>query len=126
MKMKFFRCAHCGNIIAMVEDSGVPVVCCGENMQELVANTTDGAGEKHVPVFELKDNLVHVKVGETEHPMQDRHYIQWIAIQTTGGNQRKCLKPGDKPEACFALCGGEAVLNVYEYCNIHGLWTAEA
>lgn len=126
MKMKFFRCIHCGNIIAMVEESGVPIVCCDDNMRELKVNSTDGAGEKHVPVYELKDNYVHVKVGEDEHPMQGNHYIQWIAIETSSGNQRKCLKPDDKPEACFALCEGDEVLAVYEYCNVHGLWAAEA
>lgn len=126
MKMKFYRCEHCGNIIAMVEESGVPVVCCGDNMKQIIANTTDGAFEKHVPVYEVKDNMVHVQVGSAEHPMADAHYIQWIAVETTNGNQRKCLKPGDKPEACFALCDGDAVVAVYEYCNLHGLWVAEA
>lgn len=126
MKMKFYRCEHCGNIIAMVEESGVPVVCCGDNMKQIIANTTDGAFEKHVPVYEIKDNMVHVKVGSAEHPMADAHYIQWIAVETTNGNQRKCLKPGDKPEACFALCEGDSVVAVYEYCNLHGLWGAEA
>ena len=125
MKMKFYRCEHCGNIVAIVEASGVPIVCCGDNMKELVPNTSDGAGEKHVPVCEVSGNMVHVRVGEAEHPMTDEHYIQWIAIQTTGGNQRKCLKPGDKPEACFALCEGDEVVAVYEYCNLHGLWMKE-
>lgn len=122
MKMKFYKCEHCGNIIAMVHESGVKVVCCDDEMKEIIANTTDGAHEKHVPVWEVKDGFVHVKVGEAEHPMAPDHYIQWIALETTSGNQRKCLKPGDKPEACFALCEGDEVTAVYEYCNIHGLW----
>lgn len=122
MKMKFYICEHCGNIVAVVEESGVPIVCCGDKMTEIIANTSDGSGEKHVPVWEVVDNKVHVKVGETEHPMTDGHHIRWIAIETTNGNQRKCLRPGDKPEACFALCEGDAVKAVYEYCNIHGLW----
>ena len=125
MKMKFYRCEHCGNIVAVVEASGVPIVCCGENMKEIVPNTTDGANEKHVPIYEIDGNIVHVKVGEVEHPMLDEHYIQWVAIETTFGNQRKCLKPGDKPEVCFALCEGEKLVAVYEYCNLHGLWVAE-
>ena len=125
MKMKFYRCEHCGNIVAMVENSGVPVVCCGDQMKELSANTTDGALEKHVPVYEVIGNTVHVKVGETEHPMTDEHYIQWIAVETTSGNQRKCLKPGAGPEACFALCEGDEIVAVYEYCNLHGLWVSE-
>lgn len=125
MEMKFYRCNHCGNIVAKVHDSGVNVVCCDDDMVELVPGTTDGAMEKHVPVFEIKDNMVHVKVGSAEHPMDVNHYIQWIAIETNMGNQRKCLNAGDKPEACFALCDGEKVTAVYEYCNLHGLWKAE-
>ena len=124
MELKFFRCEHCGNIIEMVEDKGVPVVCCGQRMTELVAGTSDGAREKHVPVSEVKDNIVHVKVGEVAHPMIPEHYIEWIVLQTKNGVQRKELNPGDKPEACFALCDGDEVEAVYAYCNLHGLWKA--
>ena len=124
MELKFFRCEHCGNIIEMVEDKGVPVVCCGQRMTELVAGTSDGASEKHVPVYEVKDNIVHVKVGEVAHPMIPEHYIEWIVLQTKNGVQRKELNPGDKPEACFALCDGDEVEAVYAYCNLHGLWKA--
>lgn len=124
MELKFFRCEHCGNIIEMVEDKGVPVVCCGQRMTELVAGTSDGAREKHVPVYEVKNNIVHVKVGEVAHPMIPEHYIEWIVLQTKNGVQRKELDPGDKPEACFALCDGDEVEAVYAYCNLHGLWKA--
>ncbi|WP_399552805.1 desulfoferrodoxin family protein [uncultured Ruminococcus sp.] len=124
MEMKFYICEHCGNMIAMVRDKGVPVMCCGQKMTEIVPGTTDAAVEKHVPVFEVKDNIVHVKVGSVAHPMLDEHYIEWIAVQTTAGNQRKALKPGDAPEACFALCEGEEVEAVYAYCNLHSLWKA--
>ena len=124
MELKFFRCEHCGNIIEMVEDKGVPVVCCGQRMTELVAGTSDGAREKHVPVYEVKDNIVHVKVGEVAHPMIPEHYIEWIVLQTKNSVQRKELNPGDKPEACFALCDGDEVEAVYAYCNLHGLWKA--
>ena len=124
MELKFFRCEHCGNIIEMVEDKGVPVVCCGQRMTELFAGTSDGAREKHVPVYEVKDNIVHVKVGEVAHPMIPEHYIEWIVLQTKNGVQRKELNPGDKPEACFALCDGDEVEAVYAYCNLHGLWKA--
>ena len=99
-------------------------MCCGKPMEELVANTQDGAHEKHIPVFEVKDRIVTVKVGEVEHPMMDAHYIQWIALETNLGNQRKVLKPGQAPEAKFALLDGEEVLGVYEYCNLHGLYKA--
>jgi len=125
MKLKFYRCNHCGNIIAKLTDSGVPVVCCGEAMQELVPGTSDGAAEKHVPVFALKDGLVAVAVGSVMHPATEEHHIEWIAIQTNYGNQRKAIKPGDEPVAEFALLPGEKVEAVYEYCNLHGLWKAE-
>ena len=104
MKQRFFICKHCGNIIAMVKDTGVPVVCCGEKMHELIPGTTDASMEKHVPVYTVEGSTVHVKVGEAEHPMLSEHYIEWISIQTKQGNQRKELHPGEKPEACFALC----------------------
>lgn len=123
--MKFFRCELCGNLITMVEESGVLIECCGQDMTELVANTSDGAGEKHVPVVQFEGNSVCVKVGEAEHPMMEKHFIQWVALETEGGIQIKYLKPGVKPEACFAICEGETVLAVYEYCNIHGLWKTE-
>ena len=106
----------------MVEESGVPVVCCGDNMKEIIPNRVDGAFEKHVPVYEIKDNMVHVKVGEVDHPMTDEHYIQWIAIESDRGFQRKNLKPGQKPMANFVLLQGEEVKAVYAYCNLHLLW----
>ncbi len=124
MEMKFYICETCGNIIAMVKKSGAPVSCCGQKMKELEPGTTDAAVEKHVPVFEVKGNKVSVTVGSVEHPMLAEHYIEWIAVQTTAGNQRKVLKPGDKPQACFALCDGEEVEAVYAYCNLHSLWKA--
>ena len=120
--MKFYRCPICGKIIAMVEERAVPTICCGKPMEELVANTEDGAYEKHIPVFEVKDGIVTVTVGEVLHPMIEAHYIQWIAIETNLGNQRKVLHPGDAPVAKFALLEGEEVLAAYEYCNLHGLY----
>ncbi len=124
MEMKFYICNTCGNMIAVVKSSGVPLMCCGQKMTELIPGTTDAAVEKHVPVFEVKDNKVLVTIGSVEHPMADEHYIEWIAVQTSAGNQRKALKPGDKPQACFALCEGEKVEAVYAYCNLHSLWKA--
>ena len=124
MDMKFFVCEHCGNIIAMVKDKGVPVMCCGQKMTELVPNTEDAAQEKHVPVYEVKGNNIEVTIGAVEHPMLEEHYIEWIAIQTDKGNQRKALKPGDAPKAAFALLDGEKLVAVYAYCNLHGLWKA--
>jgi len=124
MEQKFYRCAHCGKIIAVVKESGVPVICCGEEMKELIPGTTDAAVEKHLPVYEVKDGKVYVTVGSIEHPMGEDHYIEWISLQTKQGNQRKVLKPGQPPKACFALCDGDQVEAVYEYCNLHGLWKA--
>lgn len=124
MEQRFFICTHCGNIIAMVRDKGVPVVCCGEKMKEIIPGTKDAAKEKHVPVYTVEQNKVSVKVGSVEHPMTAEHYIEWISIQTKQGKQRKCLKPGDKPEACFMICDGDEVEAVYAYCNLHSLWKA--
>lgn len=122
--MKFYICEHCKNIITYVEPSGVPVMCCGEPMKELVPGTTDGAAEKHVPVVKREGNTVTVTVGEVEHPMMEAHYIMFIALETKQGVQLKHLKPGEKPEAFFALNEGDEVVAAYEYCNLHGLWKA--
>ena len=120
--MKFYKCEICGKIVAMVKETPVDTMCCGQAMRELVPGTTDGATEKHVPVYTVEGNTVKVKVGSAEHPMTDAHHIEWIAIETENGNQRKELKPGDKPEATFALIPRDKVKSVYEYCNLHGLW----
>jgi len=124
MEMKFYICEHCGNIIAMVKSSGVPVMCCGQKMVELVPNTSDGAHEKHVPVITREGDKVTVAVGSVAHPMLEAHYIEWIALQTKDGNQRKALKPGDAPKAEFYLAPGDEVEAAYAYCNLHGLWKA--
>ena len=122
---KFFICRHCGNIIGMIRSSGVKVVCCGEEMQELLANSVDAAKEKHVPVAAYKCNKVHVNIGEVDHPMTEEHYIQWVYLLTDQGGQRKCLKPGDAPSVDFALISGDKPIAVYAYCNLHGLWVKE-
>ena len=122
MKQRFFRCSHCGNIIAKVHDSGVPVICCGEGMTEIIPSTTDASVEKHIPVYTIENNIVKVTVGSIEHPMTDEHYIEWISLQTSAGNQRKFLTPADKPEVTFAICDGEDIEAVFAYCNLHSLW----
>ena len=124
--MKFYKCAKCGKILGEIKGSGCPTICCGEEMQELVANTTDGAVEKHVPVITVDGNIVTVVVGSVDHPMLEEHSIQWIAIETKEGAQRKTLKPGDAPKAVFALAEGDELICAYEYCNLHGLWKADA
>ena len=124
MEPKFYICKHCGNIIVKVRDAGVPVVCCGERMAELIPGTTEAATVKHIPVYEVKDGIVNVTVGSVEHPMLENHYIEWIMLHTNYGNQRKELKPGQAPKASFALLEGEKVESVYAYCNLHSLWKA--
>jgi len=124
MEMKFYVCRHCGNIIAYVKSSGVDVVCCGEEMSPLIPGTVDASLEKHVPVVKVEGNLGYGAVGSVPHPMVSEHYIEWGALQTKFGNQRKALKPGSEPKACFSICEGDEVEAVYEYCNLHGLWKA--
>lgn len=122
--MKFYTCEICGKVIAMVHETPVDTICCGQNMRELIPGTTDAAKEKHVPVYQVDGTTVTVTVGEIEHPMTDAHHIAWIALETENGNQRKILKPGDRPQATFALVPNDKVKAVYEYCNLHGLWKA--
>ena len=122
--MKFYRCSHCGTIIAYVENSGVPVFCCGQKMEEILPNTTDAANEKHVPVVNVEGNKVTVNVGTAPHPMTDAHYIGWVVLCTNLGNQRKLLSPDSEPKAEFLLLENESVEACYAYCNLHGLWKA--
>jgi superoxide reductase len=124
MKQRFFICEHCGNIVTKVKDSGVHVICCGQKMTEIIPGTTDASVEKHVPVYQVKDNKVFVTVGSVEHPMVPEHYIEWVSLQTKLGNQRKELKPGDAPKVCFALCEDDEIEAIYAYCNLHSLWKA--
>ena len=121
MNVKFYICRMCGNIVTKINDSGVPLVCCGEEMEELKVNTVDASQEKHVPVITRDGNKVNVVVGSVEHPMTNEHYIEWICLQTRKGLQIKKLEPNNKPESSFALEDDE-VIAVFEYCNIHGLW----
>lgn len=120
--MKFYKCPICGNIITKVKDSAVPVFCCGKPMEELVAGSVEASAEKHIPVYTTDSNKVFVMVGEAEHPMQPEHFIEWIAIETTAGSQIKYLHPGEKPAAGFCMGRDDALIAVYAYCNLHGLW----
>lgn len=122
---KFFKCAHCGSVVVKLNAAGPDPVCCGEPMQELIPGTTDGAAEKHVPVVAEKEGKVFVQVGEVAHPMLDVHFIEWIYLLTDKGGTFRFLKPGDEPKAVFALLEDEVVLEVYAYCNLHGLWKAD-
>ena len=123
MATKFYKCNHCGNVIEKVVDSKVPVVCCGEKMQELIPNTVDASGEKHVPVVTgLDDCRIKVEVGSVAHPMTPEDHISLIYVETENGGIRVNLK--DKPEAVVCVCS-EKPIAVYEYCNLHGLWKTE-
>ncbi len=121
---RFLRCSHCGNIVGMIHDSGVPVICCGEPMKELVPNTVEASQEKHLPVVSVSEGIVTVKVGSASHPMISEHFIQWVYLKTTVGGHRKVLNPGEQPEISFAL-QNEKPVAVYAYCNLHGLWKTE-
>ena len=122
MEQKFYICEHCGKIVALVKESGVPVMCCGQKMKEIIPGTVEASKEKHIPVYTKEGNKVTVRVGEVDHPMIPEHYIEWVSLQTKFGNQRKALKPGDKPEVCFLVCEDDEIEAVYAYCNLHSLW----
>ncbi len=122
MELKVYKCRHCGNIIEKINDKGVPVSCCGEPMQELRAGVTDAAVEKHVPVYTVDGDVIHVAVGQVAHPMTEEHFIEWIVVTTKEGVYRKQLTPDSEPVADFKLCDGEKVESIYAYCNLHGLW----
>lgn len=126
MKQRFFICNHCGNIIAYVKDAGVPVVCCGEVMREVIPGVIDASLEKHIPVYTVEDGVVTVEVGSILHPMNEEHHIEWISLQTKYGNQRKELCPTCEPGISFAISEGDSVEAVFAYCNLHGLWEASA
>lgn len=119
---KFYICRHCGKIVGVINDTPMTMICCGDKMQLLKPNTTEAAGEKHVPVVTVDGNKVSVKVGEVPHPMAEDHYIMWIYLETEKGGQRRALKPGDAPEAEFLVAEDDAAVGVYAYCNLHGLW----
>ena len=124
MKKKFLRCPICGNLVEVINDSNVPIMCCGKPMEELVANTTDGATEKHVPVVEINNELVTITVGETLHPMTEEHYIMWIHVFTNLREYHFNLNPSDNPQVKFNKDINEEIIEVNAYCNLHGLWSA--
>ena len=124
MQKKFYRCKVCGNIVGLVNEGGGILSCCDQPMGLLNANTTDGAVEKHVPVYELDGDKLCVTVGSVAHPMTTEHYIQWIMVNQAGKTQRVELTPSDEPRAEFMIDGALPFV-VYEYCNLHGLWKAE-
>lgn len=120
--MKFYRCKKCGNIAIKLKDSGVNMVCCNEEMEELIPNTVDAANEKHIPVVNIKDEELHIAVGEVMHPMTSEHLIEWIYIETENGGFIHYFNADSEPVITIP---NVAVKNVYSYCNLHGLWKLE-
>ena len=121
---KFYICEHCGNIVGMINDAGVPMMCCGQKMKELVPGVVEASHDKHIPVVKVEGNIVNVAVGSVEHPMSAEHSILWVSLQSDKGVQRKYLEAGKAPVAQFSLVD-EKPIAVYAYCNLHGLWKSE-
>ncbi|MBR5922896.1 MAG: desulfoferrodoxin [Clostridia bacterium] len=121
---RFYICEHCGNIVGMINNAGVPLMCCGQKMTKLEANTVEASTEKHLPVVTVEGDTVKVDVGSAAHPMVEEHSIQWIYLLTDKGGHRRKLNAGEAPRATFALCDEKAIA-VYAYCNLHGLWKTE-
>jgi len=119
-RRQIYKCDACGNIVEVLEGGDGALVCCGEDMKLFEESSTDEGKEKHVPVIENAGDGVKVKVGSNPHPMEEKHYIEWIQLITDNGFYRKFLKPGDKPQAFFKI--NENPVGAREYCNIHGLW----
>ena len=123
-KQKFFRCEHCGNMVGLIDDNGAPLVCCGDEMAELVPNSTGASTEKHTPAVKVSGESISVQVGSVEHPMEADHYITFVYMETILGGQRKKLGAGELPAAKFVVADDKPVA-VYAYCNQHGLWKAD-
>ena len=125
MKSRFYLCRHCGNLVGMIHDSGVPIVCCGEKMEALAPNTVEASGEKHLPAVTVEDGAIHVNVGSVNHPMVPEHFIQWVYLQTEKGGRRRAFQPGEDPSVTFCLEEDDKAVAVYAYCNLHGLWMTQ-
>jgi superoxide reductase len=119
-RLQIYKCEICGNIVEVIHEGAGELVCCGEPMKLLVENTVDAAKEKHVPVIEKTASGVKVKVGSVAHPMEEKHYIEWIEIIADGKAYRQFLKPGNTPEAVFDIKANK--IEAREHCNLHGLW----
>lgn len=120
--MKLYRCNICGNIVELIVKGKGTLVCCNENMEELVAKTDDVGNEKHVPVVTYNNNILTVNVGSIEHPMEENHHIEFIIISYNNKTKRIDLNPSDKPVGVFEIDENVEEIEVYEYCNVHGLW----
>lgn len=121
---KFYICPDCGLVIETIHDSGIAPSCCSMKMDQLLPNTVEASGEKHIPAVSVEGNTVKVNVGSVDHPMQDAHFIEWVQLVSENGSQRQYLRPGQAPNVVFHL-GEDKPLAVYAYCNLHGLWKTE-
>ena len=120
-KQKFFRCKRCGNMVGIIDNKGVPLVCCGEQMTELTPNTVEASTEKHLPALTMSGDKLSVQIGSVAHPMEEAHYITFVYVETESGGQRKALKVGAEPKVEFCFVNDKPIA-VYAYCNLHGLW----
>ncbi len=120
-KTKFYICKHCGNLVGLIKDKGVPLVCCGEPMTHLKPNTVEAAIEKHLPYVEKTEKGIKVSIGSVLHPMVEEHYITFVYVETKSGGQRKAVAVGEEPIFYFDFVDDEPTA-VYAYCNLHGLW----
>ena len=123
-RLEVYKCAHCGNIVEVLHGGKAPLICCGEPMKLLREGQTDGASEKHVPVIEKTENGYKVSVGSVAHPMTEEHWIEWIELIADGISYKKFLNPGEAPVAEFCIKADKVIAR--EFCNLHGLWKAEA
>jgi len=123
-KQKFFKCQHCGNMVGLISEKGAPLKCCGEDMAELVPNTTEASTEKHLPAITVSGDSLNVQVGSVPHPMEKDHHISFVFVETECGGQRKALKIGAEPKLTYLLANDKPVA-VYAYCNLHGLWKTD-
>ena len=121
-QLEVYKCDACGNIVEVLHGGGGELVCCGEGMKLFIENTVDAAKEKHVPVIEKTADGFKVAVGSVAHPMEEKHYIEWIEVIAGGKTYRQFLKPGEEPEATFCVDADQVTAR--EYCNLHGLWKA--
>ncbi len=120
-KKQIYKCSICGNIVEVLHTGVGELVCCGQPMDLVQVKTQDQGQEKHLPVIEIVEDGIKIKIGEVEHPMEENHYIEWIEVNTADGKSgKKFLKPGDKPEAIFQT--KIVIESVRAYCNVHGLW----
>lgn len=121
--LQIYKCQVCGNMVELIHVGGGTLVCCGQPMMLLTENTVDAAKEKHVPMIEQVDHGVIVRIGSVAHPMEEKHYIEWVELIADGKAYRQFLQPGEAPEAFFPVTGD--ALSAREFCNLHGLWKGE-